>query len=186
MPVETQTRHLGQHSHYLFGYAMRHVRDPDLAGDLVQDTFVAALTANRSYAGRSALRTWLVGILKHKIADSHRARARAPVSLDEIAERGDSVADGAEDELGTFGAGHAAAHADPERSEAMRRFRVSCEAHLNAMPVRAARAFLLSAVLGHEPEEIGRMIGTSTPNVWTMVHRARKRLRNALEQPVAA
>jgi RNA polymerase sigma-70 factor (ECF subfamily) len=184
--MESQHGHLGQHSRYLFGYAMRQVRDSDLAGDLVQDTFVAALTANQDYAGRSALRTWLVGILKHKIADAHRARGRAPVSLDALAEQISPGAESVDEALGIAGARQTAAHDDPERAEALRRFRESCEIHLGQMPVRSARAFLLSAVLGHEPEEIGRMLGTTTPNVWTMVHRARKRLRHALEQPVAA
>lgn len=186
MSLDAPTCHLGQHSRYLFGYAMRHVRDPDLAGDLVQETFVAALTANRAYAGRSALRTWLVGILKHKIADARRDRARAPVSLDALDERDPQRAEGAGVEPARGAGGRGAGPVDPERAEALRRFRESCEIHLARMPARAARAFLLSAVLGHAPDEVGRMLGTSTPNVWTMVHRARKRLREALEQPLAA
>jgi DNA-directed RNA polymerase specialized sigma24 family protein len=45
------------------------VQDPEIASDLMQETFRAALRIRHTYAGRSSVRTWLVAILKHKIAD---------------------------------------------------------------------------------------------------------------------
>src|SRR5689334_14181987 len=58
----------------LLGYAQRRVGRADLAEDLVQETWIAAMGSLPSFAGRSTLRTWLVGILRRKIVDMHRRR----------------------------------------------------------------------------------------------------------------
>ena len=54
---------------YLFAYARRRVRVHAAAEDLVQETFLAALSATENFAGKSSEKTWLTGILKHKIYD---------------------------------------------------------------------------------------------------------------------
>lgn len=180
MLAKTMPESLHDHVSYLHRYALRQVRDPDFAHDLVQDTFVAALAASAAYQGRSAVRTWLVGILKHKIADAFRDRARAPVSLDALIEAGGAAAEAAGDDAGALGLDPAACDTEPERAESMRRFREACHQQLARMPVKAAKAFLLSAVLGHDTADVSRMLGVSDANVWTMVHRTRKRLRQAL------
>jgi len=64
-----------EHRRDLQRYAQQHLRDADLAEDAVQETFVAALR-HPNFAGRSEVRTWLVAILKHKIVDIVRRRAR--------------------------------------------------------------------------------------------------------------
>src|SRR5512134_1775506 len=72
---------LKDHTRVLYRFAVKVVRDPALAEDLVQETFLAALAgAGNRFAGRSSVRTWLTGILKHKIADALRERASAPLS----------------------------------------------------------------------------------------------------------
>src|ERR687883_471896 len=65
-----------EHGDYLYRYALFRLRDAALAEDAVQETLLAALQARANYAGRGALRTWLVGILKHKITDQFRRLAR--------------------------------------------------------------------------------------------------------------
>ena len=58
----------------------------DLVDDLVQDVFLAALKGLPSFAGRSSLKTWLVGIARHKVEDFYRAqlrRAETPSELDD-------------------------------------------------------------------------------------------------------
>ena len=61
------------HGDVLFGFAVIRVRDRAVAEDLVQDTFLAALRARDSFAGQAGERTWMVGILCHKIADNWRS-----------------------------------------------------------------------------------------------------------------
>src|SRR5271163_3051537 len=64
------------HGDYLFRYAMMRLRDPTRAEDAVQETCLAALKGGKSFAGRSAEKSWLVGILKNKISDYYRKASR--------------------------------------------------------------------------------------------------------------
>lgn len=61
---------------FLVRFARRKLHDPTLAEDLVHDVFEAVASGRAAFGGRSALRTWLAGILKHKIVDLVRQRAR--------------------------------------------------------------------------------------------------------------
>ena len=63
---------------YLLRYARLQLRDPALAEDAVQETLLAALEGAARFAGKSSLRTWLTGILKHKIIDHLRRAGREP------------------------------------------------------------------------------------------------------------
>ncbi len=56
----------------LFRYAFYRVSDRTIVEDLVQETFMAALNSAGSFASRSSQKTWLLGILKHKILDHYR------------------------------------------------------------------------------------------------------------------
>ena len=64
------------HGDYLFKYAMMRLRDRAQAEDAVQETFLAALKGGKTFAGRSAEKSWLVGILKNKICDYYRRASR--------------------------------------------------------------------------------------------------------------
>src|SRR5690348_9663685 len=61
---------------YLLRYAQLQLRSPEAAEDAVQEALVAALAGEAGFAGRSNLRTWLTGILKHKIVDTIRRSSR--------------------------------------------------------------------------------------------------------------
>src|SRR5580658_8214248 len=69
-------RWLELHGDYLFRYAIMRLRDATKAEDAVQETFLAALKGGKSFAGRSAEKSWLVGILKNKISDYYRKASR--------------------------------------------------------------------------------------------------------------
>jgi RNA polymerase sigma-70 factor, ECF subfamily len=166
---------LKDHARLLYRFALKNVRDPALAEDLVQETFLAALAgAGNRFAGRSSVRTWLTGILKHKIADALRERAKAPLSYDE------ALADHAPEPAMAHGA------ADPEAAMTRRRFLEACQRSLDRMSARAARAFVLTDVLGHETEEVCAMLGITSSNLWTTVHRVRRSLRRDFEAAQAA
>src|ERR1043165_903804 len=76
-------RWVDEHGDYLFKYALSRLRDPAKAEDVVQETFLAALKGGKSFQGRSAEKSWLVGILKNKICDHYRKASRE-TSLTEI------------------------------------------------------------------------------------------------------
>ena len=66
------------HRTYLLRVAMLQLRNHEVAEDVVQETLVAALQGAAGFSGRSSIKTWLTGILKHKIVDAIRRRAREP------------------------------------------------------------------------------------------------------------
>src|SRR3954453_10658888 len=66
---------------YLLRYARLQLRNPEAAEDAVQEALLAALAGEAGFGGRSNLRTWLTGILKHKIVDAIRKASREPAAL---------------------------------------------------------------------------------------------------------
>jgi RNA polymerase sigma-70 factor (ECF subfamily) len=171
---------LERHRPYLLRFALLQLRDRTAAEDAVQDALLAAIQGASRFAGQSSVRTWLVGILKHKIIDSIRKTAREPTL-----ERSDG--DGAED-LDAFFAddGHFAEPPDewasPERSLEERRFFEALERCLQALPKNTASAFTMRELMGLETEEICKELGISTSNCWVMLYRARMSLRACLER----
>jgi len=77
---------VSRHADAVFRY-VNHRLAPraDLVEDVVQDVFLAALASLASFHGTSSLRTWLLGIARHKVEDHYRRRLRAPEPLDEEA-----------------------------------------------------------------------------------------------------
>ena len=73
---------------FLYRFALVRVKDPVIAEDLVQETFLAALRGRENFQGRSNLKSWLVAILKHKIVDHIRKSVK-----EKVLENFDSQAD---------------------------------------------------------------------------------------------
>src|SRR5438552_17860878 len=79
MDNATFTAELDTHRRYLLRVAHLQLRDADLADDVVQQTLVAALSAQAGFTGKPSVKTWLTGILKHKIVDAIRQTQRQPI-----------------------------------------------------------------------------------------------------------
>jgi len=175
-----------QHGDYLYKYALFRLRDGSAAEDAVQETFLAALKAYRGFEGRGSERTWLVGILKHKVTDHFRRTMREA----QIGEPEDDTFEHNEfftrtDEwTNHWNTDYAPSdwHATPaelmERSE----FWHVLNDCLSPLPKRAASAFTLREVDGLSSEEICQALNISVNNLWVMLHRARLHLRNCLER----
>ena len=162
---------LDQHRDYLYAYALRRVGDSGLAEDLVQDTFVAALGAAQGFRGDSSPRTWLTGILKHRIADCYRAPERGVESLDANAEEAPEIP---------------APDADPALGFEHARLWEALHKQLARLPARSAQAFVLSELEGRDAAEVSRLLGVTPNNVWGMVRRARKSLQASFGPALAA
>jgi RNA polymerase sigma-70 factor (ECF subfamily) len=179
MGSRIESRDLQGHLPYLTAYAMRQLRDRELAQDLVQDTLLAALSSVAGFAGRSSLRTWLTGILKHKIMDAYRDRARAPASLDELRDAGDEPeAAAALEQAGC-------AESDPAIQLEHKRFWDAFVREIGRMPARTAEAFVLSEFTGLETGEVCEKLGVTPGALWVMRFRARDTLRRALAPALA-
>ncbi len=84
-------RDLDKHRPQLLKYAMLQLRNHAQAEDAVQETMVAAIRGAQGFAGGSSVRTWLIGILKHKLIDHLRRRSREQPLVP--GEEGDAVTD---------------------------------------------------------------------------------------------
>jgi len=64
------------YGNYLFRYAFFRVNNKSTAEDIVQETFLSALKAIDNFKFKSTEKTWLTGILKFKIIDYYRKKAK--------------------------------------------------------------------------------------------------------------
>src|SRR3954464_15216037 len=161
---------------YLLRYARLQLREREAAEDAVQETLLAALAGEASFAERSNLRTWLTGILKHKIVDAIRRSAReAPLPSAEGAEEFDALFD----ERGHWHE-FPAAWTDPDASLSQREFFAKLEECLDRLPAKTARVFMLREHLGFETDEICKELGVTPTHCWVLLYRARMALRECL------
>ena len=169
------------HRGYLLRVAVLQLRDNDLAEDVVQDTLVAALAGAQGFSGRSSLKTWLTGILKHKIIDAIRRKSREPAvaSLDEEIQLEDM--DALFDESGHWD-NPPADWGDPEAALSRTQFMDIMQFCLEKLPPNTARVFMMREVMELESAEICKELKITSTNLWVILYRARMALRQCLEQ----
>jgi len=169
------------HRAYLLRVAVLQLRDSDLAEDVVQDTLVAALTGADTFSGRSSLKTWLTGILKHKIVDAIRRRAREPVATPLADETQLEDMDALFDESGHW-ENPPADWGDPESALSRAQFLDILELCLEKLPPNTARVFTMREVMDLDSAEICKELAITSTNLWVILYRARMALRQCLEQ----
>jgi RNA polymerase sigma-70 factor (ECF subfamily) len=172
------------HGDYLFKYAMMRLRDPAQAEDAVQETFLAALKGGKTFAGRSAEKSWLVGILKNKICDTYR-RASRETPFTDLEFYSDEESDRFVAEGVLRGSWiHALGPREwPHPGESLdnEKFWQTYRECADKLPKNVAAVFNLREVDGIESKEICAMLNISENNLWVMLHRARMALRRCLE-----
>ena len=165
---------------YLLRYASLQLRHPEAAEDAVQEALLAALAAGETaFGGRSNLRTWLTGILKHKIVDAIRRQSRERPAR-EFDPDGESEFDSLFDNRGHWQE-MPDAWQQPEGALQQKQFLAALEACLAALPERTARVFMMREHLGLETAEICKELDVTATHCWVMLHRARMALRLCLE-----
>lgn len=166
----------------MFRYALMRLRDPDSAEEVVQETFLAGLKARERFSGRSTERTWLVGILKHKIVDLIRKRTRERPSHDgDASETLDTLEQDLFDKSGHWKHGPANWLVDPDAVNQRSEFRGVFSSCLDDLPPRLANAFALRELDSATSAEICKALDITETNLWVMLHRARLKLRGCLE-----
>ncbi|MGM9480404.1 sigma-70 family RNA polymerase sigma factor [Roseateles sp. NT4] len=163
----------------LLKYARLQLRNPAWAEDAVSETLLAALEKPQAFAGASQLKTWLVGILKHKLVDQIRKNSRE-MSTTATSEDSEDL-----DELLFAGDGHwrEAQHdwGNPEDVLRQLDFMKVLEACVEKLPGQQGRLFMMREWLELESEEICKELAITPTNLWVMLHRARLRLRECLQ-----
>ncbi len=146
----------------LFRFALRATRDPELSRDLTQEALLAAVAQKGTFAGRSTLRTWVVGILSHKLMDHFR---RAPRR--ETADADELIATPSEE--------------DVERVVAARQQLLLVERALATLPELERLAVMLVDVEQVDHEDSCRALDVTATHLRVLLHRGRNRLRRKLE-----
>ncbi len=174
-----------EHGDYLFRYALRHFRNRSDAEELVQEAFLAAVQGVMQFQGTSAARTWLTGILRHKIIDrirkrqSERATASSASAVD-----AEEIPAGLFDsqEHWTAGGGPREWNLTPDAAFERKDFYEKLNQCLYKLPEKFRVVFLLRELDGMSRDEIGEQSGLTANNIGVMLHRARLMLRECLQQ----
>lgn len=163
----------------LYSYALKRVSHPEVAEELVQETYISGLTARESFRGNATERTWLISILRHKIMDYYRASYRdttvSPDNLDALTE--ESLFDG----RGNWTNKPEKWREDPPHVYEQQEFMEVLSRCLEHLSSRAADAFRLREIVGADTDEICKVLDVSPTNYWVLIHRARLRIRSCLE-----
>jgi len=182
MPAADIAAQLETHRGYLLRVARLQLRDEALAEDVVQETLLAALSGS-GFSGKSSLKTWLTGILKHKIVDAIRRKQREPL----LASTFDDECD-IEDLDGLFKTSNGAWEAepadwgDPEQALNRSQFFDIMDFCLEKLPPNTARVFMMREVMELESDEICKELTITANNLWVILYRARMSLRECLEK----
>jgi RNA polymerase sigma-70 factor (ECF subfamily) len=166
------------HGDYLYRYALVRVREAVVAEDLLQETLLAAVGAYQGHAGRSSERTWLVGIMKHKVIDYFRRVARN-VQFQLTAEDDEWF-----EQSGPW-QGHwredRAPTSWPVHALESREFWETFDNCLSKLPQQMSIAFTLREIDGLTSNEICEILNVTPNNLWVLLHRSRAKLRQLLE-----
>ncbi len=166
----------------LLKLAMTQLRNNSWAEDVVSETMIAAIESAKRFAGRAKLRTWVVGILKHKIVDQLRRQSRE-VSTEAGRDDSDGNGDALEALYNETGSRvtEPLDWGDPELALRQQQFAVVLQQCLEHLPDTQGRAFLMREWLGYETAEICKTLGITANHCNVLLFRARLRLRECIE-----
>ena len=184
---------VGLYQAQLLRLAVSFVRDRAVAEEVVQETWLAVLDGIDRFEGRSSLKTWIYRILSNRARTrAVRERRSAPFSALAGDEAGDEPRVDADRfrPAGHRWAGHwAAAPADcsalPEERLLGRETLARVRDAIAELPPRQADVIVLRDVEGWEPEEVCAALGLSPGNQRILLHRARGKVRAAVEPYLA-
>lgn len=166
----------------LYRYAVSRVGRSHLAEDLVQDTLLAAIEAQPSFRGDAQERTWLIGILRHKVLDHFRSAQTRRESQAGQDEDGGSILDAWFDEKGSWKQRPGRWEPVAERLLENREFWAVFHDCMEGLPNRPRQVFALKVMDDQASDAVCKELSISSTNLWVVLHRARALLRACLEK----
>lgn len=165
---------LDAHGDALLSYAIARVPDRETAEDLVQDTFLSVMDGGGLFRGESAIRTWLISILRRKIADHYRALSRRPKAV--------QLHDQDDTEESSTQHRHRDGYSRAAMADALEtdEFWSTLDGCLAKLPKTLAGAFVLRVMDGLDVNELCELLDISPTNLGVRLHRARRGLRDCL------
>lgn len=182
------------HGDMLLRYALLRVGDRATAEDLVQDTLIAAVDRRGEFAERSSMRTWLVGILRHKILDHFRWCERHPGDRPDHAspthhEDESSRAHDHDPWFTSFGtwridpnAGLEILDDTPARAVERSQLRAALQLCIDQLPKQLHRVFVLREIEELEPDDACAAAAISRDSLAVFLYRARQALRACMQK----
>ena len=171
---------LVEHRTYLLRFARLQLRNDAWAEDAVSETLLAALSKPQTFGNRSQLKTWLVGILKHKVIDMIRNHVREVSATDPEGEHESDELD----KLAFQADGHFVhqpnSWGDPHQTLQQSQFFQVLDACMERLPPSMARLFLMREWLELSSQEVCKELSLTPTNLYVQLHRARLRLQECL------
>jgi RNA polymerase sigma-70 factor (ECF subfamily) len=176
--VRASEQWVDRHGDALFRFAMIQVGKREVAEELVQETFLAALRSYGQYAGASSERTWLLGILKHKIGDYFRTQKRNRLRIQELEPQDDAWFTSS----GQWRNCPSCCADNPAAAVERREFFEQLHKCVQELPPRQAAAFALRELEELAPPEICELLEVTPGALGQLLFRARLALRECLER----
>lgn len=165
-------------------FASLQLRNDSLAEDVVQEALMGALANAKEFAGRSAVKTWIFGILRNKIVDQIRLQSRT-INVSALSPEEDSLDQSFESLFEANAHWTPAARpkgwGDPEEALRQQRFWDVFDACLKHLPENTARVFMMREFMEFETTEVCQELNITTSNCNVILHRARNALRKCLD-----
>jgi RNA polymerase sigma-70 factor (ECF subfamily) len=170
------------YGNYLYRFALGRLRNKQEAENVVQETFLAALKGKDSFSGRSSERTWMIGILKHKIIDYFRKKYRETPVTDLQTDQEQMTIDSFFDQTEHPLKYPSDWEANPRELSSNHEFWLVLEECMKKLPQATALAFSMREIDQMKTEEICQTLNITPTNLWVMMHRARLQMRGCLEE----
>ncbi len=179
-PVSDPKTWLDRYGDYLYAFALSRVRDPAVAEEVVQETFLAALGAKSQFKRQSSEKTWFTGILKHKIIDHFRKTSREKKYFQN---------DPSKAAMEAFFNSKDKWHEKPVRWTdnphelyKQKEFMAVLYSCLSQLSERQSAVFSSREMDGLSTDEICKLYDITATNCWVLLHRARSLLRHCVEK----
>jgi RNA polymerase sigma-70 factor (TIGR02943 family) len=163
----------------LFHFALARAKNREIAEDLVQETFLAAVKSQGRFKGQSSEKTWLFGILKHKIIDHYRKNKSILYEQDLV--QGTADLDAFFNARGAWQTLPENWSLNPGKAHQVREFLDHFYRCLADLPRKTADVFTYREVDGLSTKEICKLLDITASNCWVILYRARMLLRKCLE-----
>jgi len=177
-------RWVTRYADYLYTYASFRINDEELARDLVQETFLAALERKGKFEGRCSEKTWLTAILKNKVIDVYRSRSSAFAK--EVETKGPEGIDSDffDHDDGHWNDQHRPAKLGIEQSDALenKEFQKILQACMKKLPALWLSVFTMKHIDEESTDIICRELKVTSSNFWVIIHRTKVNLRSCLQK----
>ncbi|WP_245768089.1 sigma-70 family RNA polymerase sigma factor [Pedobacter insulae] len=175
---------MSRYADYLYSYAASRIKDQNLARDLVQDTFLAALERREKFEGRSSEKTWLTSILRNKLIDVYRSRSSGFDTHGVHTDINVPDEDFFNQDNGHWNDRHRPAELGIETHDALenKEFERILKACMNKLPALWLSVFSMKHIDEERSELICKQLKISSSNFWVIIHRSKVSLRSCLQK----